>query len=141
MKTDLLLDSSLDNKLDRNKIAGLDSSAGASPLSSSAQTVLKKPGEENSVPSETQETKNSVSGTTEGEAPNGIEPTVTVPVGPDGRPMTKEAMAEANFLAELTGKPLPFTEAQLLAGRDKDAQEWHADAADVFAELFEKRAG
>lgn len=123
------------------KKAGEESAAGAAALGSSAQTVLKKLGEENSVTSETQKTKNSVSGTTEGVALNGIEPKDTVPVGPDGRPMTKEAMAEANFLAEFYDKPRPYSEAQLVAGRDKDAHDWQATAADEFAELFEKRAG
>lgn len=143
MKTDLLLDSSLDNKLERNEIVGLDGSAA---------TALKKLGEENLQVKETQkdsevlkETEIGVNSTTAGEALNviGIQGHVplAVPLGADGRPLTRQEMWDANFLAEFDGKPPPYSEAQVKAGREKDALELQAEAERTFDELFQKRAG
>lgn len=126
------------------KKAGEESAAGAADTDNSPQIFLKN--KESQKTSELpKKTEVKFSRGSEGEALIGIESQgsapVTVPVGPDGRPMTKEAMAEANFLAEFNDKPRPYSEAQLVAGRDKDAHDWQATAADEFAELFEKRAG
>lgn len=133
LKRPHLLDESLDEKLDEDKMIGLDGSA---------QTSFKKLEEEDSVSSESEEIK--ISTTTGSEAPsNDCHPSIAPsapPLGPDGRPMTREAMVGANFVAQFCGKPLPYTEAQVKAGREKDEQDRLAETADEFADLFKKRA-
>lgn len=140
MKTDVLLDSSLDIKLDKNKILGLESAAVASPLSHSPQTVLKKLDSKTPVTSESQ--KNIINTITGSEAPikTGIKPTgPAVPLGLDGRPMTKTEMNAANFTAIMDGKPEPFTVEQVKAGSDDNP--WLAQSVAEFERVFGRRAG
>ncbi len=140
MKTDVLLDSSLDIKLDKNKIEKLDSAAVASPRRDQPQTVLKKLDSKITVTSESQEIK--ISGVTESEAPIniGIKTTgASVPLGPNGKPMTKTEMNAANFAADWADLPRPYTEAHITAGND--AIPSHEDIEQEFASLFERKAG
>ncbi len=135
MKTDVLLDSSLDIKLDKNKISGLESAAGASPLSHSPQTLLKKLDSKTSVSTESQEIKISGVSGSEATIKIGIEATgPAVPLGPTGRPMTKAEMTAANFAAMMDGTPEPFSPAQVAAG--SDGNPWLEQSAEDFDRVF-----
>lgn len=133
----------IERRLERDKKEGIESAAGAAELSGSAQTLLKKLGEENPVTSVTLETKSSVSSTTAGEALNVIgtqgHVPLAVPLGADGRPLTRQEMCGANFLAEFDGKPRPYSDAQVAAGRD--ASSWKETTPEEFDSLFSVKAG
>ena len=135
----LKTDSLLDNRLENNKKVGLENAAVAAKPDilpdNSAKTKIspetsvsfsKKDENSSSIPEEKIDlvVEHQSSGKW------------TVPRGADGRPMTKQAMAEANFLADQRGEPAVFTESQIGAGRDRDKQDIASDAAnceDFFA--------
>lgn len=127
LKTCILLNNSLDNRLDQDKIAGLDGSP---------QTFFKKLEEENSVSSQTGE----ISAPTGSEAPiEDCDPSVapTVPLGGDGRPLTKADMLGANCEAVFADKPEPYTEAQIKAAMN--ATPTPESIAAEFASIFDKK--
>jgi hypothetical protein len=149
LKTCVLLDNTLDNKLEKNKIAGLDCIP---------PTVLKKIEGENSISSESQ--KGRINKDTEGEASiqNRLgEPVPTVPLRPDGKPMTEYGMRMANLDAFRKRKPHPYTDAQILAAglhRESAEEEFEnifenktasgssrPSAEEEFVNIFEKKTG
>lgn len=50
-----------------------------------------------------------------------------VPLGADGRPITRTKMSEANFLADQKGEAHPYSASQIRAGREPDAEDMVAD--------------
>lgn len=50
-----------------------------------------------------------------------------VPLGADGRPITRTKMSEANFLADQKGEAHPYSASQIRTGREPDAEDMMAD--------------
>ena len=137
MKTEVLLDSILDIKLDNNKIVTLDSSASASQHSTGTQTFFKKL---DKISSDSIKTKSGLVRVSEDEAFNGVveqgtEPAAAPPLD-DGVHLTRQEMLDANFTAYFDGKPQPYTAMQVASGRVLSEDErMQAEAAKVFGEL------
>lgn len=127
----VLLDNTLDIKLEKYKIAGLDHSV---------DTGFKKLGEENSVYSESQKVKINVDTGSEASVGNGSEKTaLAVPLRADGRPMTKADMVGANFEVAFAGKPEPYPQAQIAAPGQAGLQ--RQSIADEFERVFGSETG
>lgn len=137
MKTEALLDSILDIKLDNNKIVTLDSSASASQHSTGTQTFFKKL---DKISSDSIKTKSGLVRVSEDEAFNGVveqgtEPAAAPPLD-DGVHLTRQEMLDANLTAYLNGKPQPYSATQVTLGRVLSEDErMQAELAKVFGEL------
>jgi hypothetical protein len=125
-------DSRLESRLENQKKDGLESAAGAAEVDILPDTLVKtKKGPESSDPfSKISERSSSLPGK-EIDLMVGQQGSRkwTVPLGADGRPMTKQAMSEANFIAKHKGRPPVFTESQIGAGRDRDQQDADLEVA------------
>jgi hypothetical protein len=137
MKTESLLDSILDIKLDNNKIVTLDSSANASQHCKVTQTFFKKL---DKINSDSIITKSGLVEVSDEEDFNrvvekGTEPAAAPPLD-DGVHLTRQEMLDANFTAYFESKPQPYTATQVARGRVLSADEQvQAEVAKVFGEL------
>lgn len=137
MKTEVLLDSILDTKLDNNKIVTLDSSASASQHSTGTQTFFKKL---DKISSDSIKSKSGLVWVSEEEVFDGVveqatEPAAAPPIE-DGVHLTRQEMLDANLTAYLNGKPQLYTAMQVASGRVLSEDErMQAEAAEVFGEL------
>jgi len=137
LKTEALLDSILDIKLDNNKIVELDSSASASQHSKETQTFFKKL---DKISSDSIITKSGLFRVSEGEVFNGVveqgtEPAAAPPLD-DGVHLTRQEMLDANLSAYLNGKTQPYTATQVGRGRVlSEDEQMQAEVAKVFGEL------
>ncbi len=137
MKTEALLDSILDIKLDNNKIVTLDSSTSAPQHSKETQTFYKKL---DKISSDSIITKSGLVRVSEDEVFNGVvekgtEPAAAPPLD-DGVPLTRQEMIDANLSAYLNGKPQPYTATQVARGRVlSEAEQMQAEVDKVFGEL------
>jgi hypothetical protein len=116
LKTECLLDSLLDNKLENNEIVGLDCSV---------ETALKNLGEGDQIPKITQDgfLKESISGVSVREADklnsSRRVPPAAPPLDANGKHLRDVDMVSANLAAWAARKPEPFTKEQMAA-----AAEW-----------------
>ena len=126
------------------KKAGEESAAGAANTDSLSDSLLKTK-ETQSDSESVKETKKSGGAISGGEASkiNGTQGSagLLVPLGADGRPMTREAMREANIAAVFAGKPEPFTSEQVKSGRPADEADRRGDVASEFEAVFGRLAG
>jgi hypothetical protein len=134
LKTEVLLDSLLDNKLEKDKKELLDNAAVAANSNSSSLSLnnsedLKINQVQTNLVSDTfyngdaSDSLNKV----EGNETGCIEPNLGA--GMKARPPTKEEMIDANFDALMRDEPPPFSDEQVRAGAPKSL-------SDEFEELF-----
>ena len=149
LKPDSLLDSRLENnkkeeldsRLGNNKKEELDSAAVAEKPDIFEDALLKNKISHNTTGSVSKISHNTTGSVSNSKAKPFLDPRNTivpeveqygspkwkVPLGADGRPITRTKMGEANFLADQKGEAHPYSASQIKAGREPDVDDMMAD--------------